>query len=236
MQSSPSNTLSYKNDPQISQYEITPYKSSNKQITSMKLPNNTDLIPGKYEGGLKIWECSLDLIDFLPSVFANLPGVDKATVLDLGCGHGFGGLYFALKGANVVFQDFNPEVLEQITKSYIIQIKEKYNVDLMNKCMFASGDWGNFTFNGKFDVIVSGDTLYNVDNYDKIYNILKTYLDKNGRAYFATKKFYYGVGGGMNQFRAYIMEKGEFDITKVKEINTGMSNIRDILELKWKAI
>ena len=43
MQSSPSNTLSYKNDPQISQYEITPYKSSNKQITSMKLPNNTDL-------------------------------------------------------------------------------------------------------------------------------------------------------------------------------------------------
>jgi len=30
--------------------------------------NPSDLIPGVYEGGLKTWECSLDLVDYLDSL------------------------------------------------------------------------------------------------------------------------------------------------------------------------
>ena len=32
------------------------------------LDNPSDLVPGVYEGGLKTWECSLDLVDYLDSL------------------------------------------------------------------------------------------------------------------------------------------------------------------------
>ena len=32
------------------------------------IDNPSDLIPGVYEGGLKTWECSLDLVDYLESL------------------------------------------------------------------------------------------------------------------------------------------------------------------------
>ena len=34
-------------------------------ISIMAQRNNTDIIPGKYEGGLKVWECSIDLCNYL---------------------------------------------------------------------------------------------------------------------------------------------------------------------------
>ena len=34
-------------------------------ISIMAQKNNTDIIPGKYEGGLKVWECSIDLCNYL---------------------------------------------------------------------------------------------------------------------------------------------------------------------------
>jgi hypothetical protein len=40
---------------------------------SPALEGGTDLVPALYEGGLKIWECSEDLVrsDFLPEVFTD---------------------------------------------------------------------------------------------------------------------------------------------------------------------
>ena len=76
--------------------------------------------------------------------------------------------------------------------------------------------------------------MYNIDNYEKIYNILKNYLDKEGIAYVATKKYYFGVGGSSSEFIYFIKEKGEFEVNKLTKINDGLSNIRVILEIKWK--
>ncbi len=49
--------------------------------------SDTDLIPQVYEGGLKTWECSLDLVSTLRDRYgddaANLRG---KRILDLGCG------------------------------------------------------------------------------------------------------------------------------------------------------
>ena len=213
---------------------LTPYSLTNSEITSSNVPNNTDLIPGKYEGGLKIWECSLDLLNFITEKY-NSMSLSLFKVLELGCGHGFPGIYFALKQAALtVFQDFNKEVLEKATKQYFSQLKEKYNVDLISKCLFVDGDWGSFTSDVCFDVILSADTLYNIDNYEKIYNVIKMYLNKGGVAYFATKKFYFGVGGGALSFYSYVMNKNEFEVKIEKEINNGISNIRNILSIKWK--
>ena len=50
----------------------------------------TDLLPGQYEGGLKIWECSEDLVSYLS---LNTPqALQGKKVLELGCGAGLPGL------------------------------------------------------------------------------------------------------------------------------------------------
>ena len=38
----------------------------NSDFPSLNVQNNKDLIPGQYEGGVKVWECSKDLCSFLP--------------------------------------------------------------------------------------------------------------------------------------------------------------------------
>lgn len=47
-------------------------------------------------------------------------------MLELGCGHGLPSLYFLLRGCNVMFQDFNREVLEKITYTYVNQLSNEY--------------------------------------------------------------------------------------------------------------
>jgi hypothetical protein len=100
----------------------------------------SDLVKGAYEGGFKLWEGALDLCAYLvaprpspdaeggddaaPSPLARLAlaaaaasasGSAKPRVLELGCGHGLPGLLCLLAGADVDFQDYNAEVLEQLT-------------------------------------------------------------------------------------------------------------------------
>ena len=50
----------------------------------------TDLLPGQYEGGLKIWECSEDLVSYLST--ATPQALQGKKVLELGCGAGLPGL------------------------------------------------------------------------------------------------------------------------------------------------
>ncbi|KAG5188234.1 hypothetical protein JKP88DRAFT_353472 [Tribonema minus] len=77
----------------------------------------TDLVPGVYEGGLKVWECSVDLIEYMldrPEVYGPEKMAGKR-VIELGCGHGLPGVYALRQGAHVVFTDYNREVLEHAT-------------------------------------------------------------------------------------------------------------------------
>ena len=57
-------------------------------------------------------------------------------------------------------------------------------------------------------------------------------MNKPGIAFICSKKFYFGVGGGTSQFIDFVTSKAEFSIRVVKEYNDGVSNIRQILELK----
>ncbi|GBG76015.1 hypothetical protein CBR_g21255 [Chara braunii] len=79
--------------------------------------SHSDLIPGKYEGGMKLWECTIDLIETLRQELQDgrlsFRGKD---VLELGCGHGLPGILACIKGARSVhFQDFNVDVLRALT-------------------------------------------------------------------------------------------------------------------------
>lgn len=58
-----------------------------------------------FSGGLKIWECTHDLIKYLITNKRNII-LENTNVLDLGCGSGILGIYTFINGASVTFQDY----------------------------------------------------------------------------------------------------------------------------------
>ena len=67
-------------------------------------------------------------------------------------------------------------------------------------------------------------------SYEKLLNIFEKNLKKNGIAFVATKVYYFGVGGGISEFKAKI-KSGVFGIETVSRIENGLSNTREILKL-----
>lgn len=63
----------------------------------------------------------------------------------------------------------------------------KLNVKDISSCKFFSGDWQSFTEllteKSQFDYILTSETIYNTKNYDKLHNVFKQLLKKNGTMY-----------------------------------------------------
>lgn len=79
------------------------------------IDSSSDLIPGVYGGGLKIWECTIDLMKYMIEDAALLPP-KTSRVLELGCGHGFPGITAMLLGyQHITFLDLNMEVIRHAT-------------------------------------------------------------------------------------------------------------------------
>ena len=75
---------------------------------------DSDLVSGVYEGGLKVWDCAFDLVDFVQANKETM--ITGKRVLELGCGQGLPGIMAMKSGAaKVVFADFNNEVLQKTT-------------------------------------------------------------------------------------------------------------------------
>ena len=64
-----SRKIEFNHDKSLSNISLNYIHFNNSLIKSTKVPENTDLISGKYEGGIKIWECDQDLLEFLPSIY-----------------------------------------------------------------------------------------------------------------------------------------------------------------------
>ena len=61
--------------------------------------SDSDLVSGVYEGGLKVWECAMDLVKFIK----DLPELVKGKViLEIGCGQGLPGVMALKCGAEGV--------------------------------------------------------------------------------------------------------------------------------------
>ncbi|XP_035718765.1 histidine protein methyltransferase 1 homolog [Vespa mandarinia] len=198
---------------------------------------HSDLIPAKYEGGLKIWECTYDLVEYI--IQENIKFETKL-VLDLGCGVGIIGLIALLKGALVHFQDYNAEVIRSVTiPNVFLNFKDKQKT--LEKCEFYCGDWASFTMllkndikNGdqKYDFIFTSETIYNPENHRKLYEVFKKKLKPNGIGLIAAKTYYFGVGGGMRQFETIVKEDELFNTEVVWRNSKGLQ--REILKLSWK--
>lgn len=78
--------------------------------------SHSDLLAGVYEGGLKVWECTFDLLNYLQSQNVSFTG---KKVLDLGCGVGLLGIFALLKEASLVcFQDYVHLILGRCSRFY----------------------------------------------------------------------------------------------------------------------
>ncbi|KAA8583831.1 hypothetical protein FQN60_015039 [Etheostoma spectabile] len=103
-------------------------REDGEKILSRTAEQRSDLISGVYEGGLKVWECTYDLLELIEKDGENFGG--KA-VLDLGCGAGLLGILSLQRGARQVhFQDYNSTVIEQLTvPNVILNCQEEDEVD-----------------------------------------------------------------------------------------------------------
>ncbi|CEF60006.1 Histidine protein methyltransferase 1 homolog [Strongyloides ratti] len=197
--------------------EQSNYKNSN----DLKDIDKSDLVPNIYEGGFKIWECTLDMCNYITNN-CNFKG---KTILDLGCGAGLSGICaLHLEASYVYFQDFNDVVLKCYTEKNV-----EINGYNKNQAKYISGDWGDFSSslkeNGpKFDVILTTETIYSEQNYEKIYQVFLNGLKEDSDAYILLggKLYYFGVGGSILGFMDFVKAKDHFNIEVVHIENSSV--------------
>ncbi|XP_035710000.1 histidine protein methyltransferase 1 homolog isoform X3 [Folsomia candida] len=187
------------------------------------LTSSSDLVPGLYEGGFKLWECTFDLLSYLEDESGKAVSIGPDTkVLDLGCGHGLLGLYALGRGAHVLFQDYNEEVLTFLTIPNTIS---NFGDEGLLRARYFAGGWDSINEyaknnNGgkdwKFDTILSSETIYNMDYFEDFLNLVDLCLKPSGSLYLAAKTCYFGVGGGTNAFTSLVTsDKYNFGINTV---------------------
>merc|ERR1712013_630031 len=141
--------------------EINIREEAQQSISS--LIDASDLESGKYEGGLKLWECTLDLLKYIHNNNNNATldrsetlDVKGKRVLDLGCGCGVLGAYTALLGAHFVcLQDYNWEVIEEFT------------IPSVQKTLLAAVGGGGCDDEGSDDEIAEQQTLNGLEDDEK---------------------------------------------------------------------
>lgn len=218
---------------------------------------NSDLVPGIYEGGLKLWEGSLDLVKALRTeVQKGHLSFKGKKVLELGCGHGLPGIFACLEGAAIVhFQDFNAEVLGCLTIPNVNANLSKSQPDPAAETRFFAGDWGEInellphacesemnlnssSEHGQatgYDVILMAETIYSISAQRNLYGLTKKCMSHpHGVVYVAGKKHYFGVGGGTRQFLSMLEKDGVMAASLVTEVADGSSNVREVWKLSYK--
>ncbi|CAG8740895.1 32681_t:CDS:2, partial [Racocetra persica] len=209
-------------------------QSSYSSPKILELTDDNDVVHGVYEGGLKTWECSLDLVEYL-SIKLKEINLSGNKILELGCGSALPGIYLLSTQPSlcVDFQDYNEDVLKLVTIPNILintvlrpQSDEISELDIVEEtnCLnqlknsrFFKGDWNELndilnlhSNQEKYDIILSSETIYNLSSIPKLYNVIKHALK-----YPNAKTIYFGVGGGILPFRQLIAKDHVFEVNVV---------------------
>ncbi|CEO98971.1 protein-histidine N-methyltransferase [Plasmodiophora brassicae] len=202
------------------------------EYASLKaLLHASDLLPNVYEGGFKLWECAVDLVQYLQANAVDLSGMQ---VMDLGCGHGLPGIFALSHGAaRAVFQDLNASVLQHVT------IPNASANRCLRGARFLAGDWRDDRLvsaacaDGQFDMVFSCDTLYSAATYPSLVRMIDRCLKRDGIAFVAAKTYYFGVGGSVQAFLDTVNQAdGALHGAVIATLEDGQSNIREIVEIR----
>ncbi|CUS23996.1 LAQU0S13e00958g1_1 [Lachancea quebecensis] len=96
-------------------------EQSKAELEILMGETNEDVRRNVYEGGLKSWECSIDLVDALSADFGN--GFSSGTILELGCGTSLPSEYLFAEllksnghcNAKLILADYNDSVLRLVS-------------------------------------------------------------------------------------------------------------------------
>jgi hypothetical protein len=188
----------------------------------------SDLCRRVYEGGFKVWECSLDLLDYL--------SVERPVcvrVLELGCGHALPGLYCkkVLGASALCLQDYNQAVIEQVCVPNLLL----NGITTEDDVSLCSGDWSDPQLHSAlghqcFDLVLSSETLYDSASMRSLHDVLDRVLSAEGVALLSSKRYYYGVGGSVFEFIELCASVGVFRVDVVHSVEQGVC--RDILSCR----
>jgi hypothetical protein len=182
--------------------ELPGIQQQSLSFCNSPFPGDTDVITGVYEGGLKTWECSLDLAHFLRTEYPFVRGC--ARVLEVGCGSALPSI--AAKLLNPVlhcsFQDYNDSVLLAVTAPNL-----RLNGICPEECDFYCGDWSGLPAllpaTPSTDLILTSETIYRSACYAALLAVFEAALSGQGRVLVAAKDYYFGLGGGVGEFAAF---------------------------------
>lgn len=184
------------------------------------------VVPGVYEGGSELWECAIDLATYLQGRF----DVSRLRVVELGCGRGLLGLWAARNGArDVAFCDYNEDVLLHLSPV----VSRELERSACTARLYA-GDWGDVgqllsEDGGPFDLVLTAETTYRLDLAHSLVKTIQEHLLKpTGVAFVATKRYYFGTGGGSKAFLDALALYPDLQSSRVWTAEDGASNIRDI--------
>lgn len=214
------------------------------------LADEEEVVANVYEGGLKIWECSVDLADYLTMHGAQLWS-GSVTVAEIGCGASLPAIALALalrdRGAAVEdlwLQDLNPSVVRGLAAANVAANGLGALIRARRLHLIA-GDWSNLGpaddggsgwRRGSMDVVLTADTIYRAENIPPLWNLIRGLMRPDGGvAFVAAKSYYFGVGGSVSQLRACVdADTGgpfRFSVDRVALFADGRSNVREIVRI-----
>ena len=241
--------------PTFSPWKLPAPAASSSDLAS--ITRHSDVVPSVYEGGYKLWECAVDLCRHLHRLKHSAAPPDCSRVLELGCGHGLCGLWALTEGSSgggselphVTFHDLNPEVIDDLTAPTVALNLQKHHTpplqpsaavaELVQRASFLSGDWSSPSLLSllparSHSLVLTSDTLYHASSIPPLLRLIQHTLAATGTALVASKRYYFGVGGGTVELTRRVERDGRMECEVVEVIEDGQSNIREVVRLRWK--
>ncbi len=103
------------------------------------------------------------------------------------------------------------------------------------KVSFFSGDWQSLASLWRsrgttFDIILTAETTYRPELYAKLHGVLEACCAPSGVVYLVSKVKYYGIGGDVCDFTAFLDKEGVFSHSVTQLTKSGIAYV--CLEIK----
>lgn len=153
-------------------------------VVSSGVHQASDLVAGEYEGGYKVWECSVDLSRYIAQHRSRM---SNKRIIELGCGQGLAGITAMMCGGEVHFQDYDTDVIESLTIPVVLKNVERMKDVCGTQSVtprFFSGDWGTLgevlegqCLSGTYDVVLTSETIYSLESMPRLLRCIKKVRD-----------------------------------------------------------